>query len=64
MTGVNTLFNALLNNKEFQQLDFLRCICQPAADAGANVVAERWVKLTELIPAGRLQADRGIAPRW
>lgn len=22
MTGVNTLFNALLNNKEFQQLDF------------------------------------------
>lgn len=22
MTGVNTLFNALLNNKDFQQLDF------------------------------------------
>ena len=26
ITGVNTLFNALLNNKEFQQLDFPVCI--------------------------------------
>ena len=31
MTGVNTLFNALLNNKEFQQLDFSRCTSPRAA---------------------------------
>lgn len=45
---VNTLFNALLlNNKEFQQLDFF------AASAGGgmpvNVVAERWVKLAIML---------------
>ncbi|VTN09885.1 Long-chain-fatty-acid--CoA ligase [Raoultella terrigena] len=47
MTGVNTLFNALLNNKEFQQLDF--STLHLSAGGGMpvqQVVAERWVKLT------------------
>ncbi len=38
MTGVNTLFNALLNNKEFQQLDFSLCIFPPAAECRCS----RW----------------------
>lgn len=55
MTGVNTLFNALLNNKRvpaarFLQLHFLR-----VADAGLQqAVAERWVKPPEGASAGRL----------
>lgn len=47
ITGVNTLFNALLNNKEFSQLDFSSL--RLAAGGGMpvqNAVAERWVKLT------------------
>lgn len=47
ITGVNTLFNALLNNKEFAQLDFSSL--RLAAGGGMPVqhaVAERWVKLT------------------
>ena len=47
LTGVNTLFNALLNNKEFQQLDF--STLHLSAGGGMPVqqaVAERWVKLT------------------
>lgn len=47
LTGVNTLFNALLNNKEFQQLDF--STLRLSAGGGMPVqhaVAERWVKLT------------------
>lgn len=47
MTGVNTLFNALLNNAEFQRLDFSSL--HLAAGGGMPVqhaVAERWEKLT------------------
>ena len=47
MTGVNTLFNALLNNKAFQQLDFSSL--HLSAGGGMQVqpvVAERWEKLT------------------
>lgn len=47
MTGVNTLFNALLNNKAFQQLDFTSL--RLSAGGGMqvqHVVAERWEKLT------------------
>jgi len=47
MTGVNTLFNALLNNKAFQQLDF--SALHLSAGGGMqvqHVVAERWEKLT------------------
>ncbi len=47
MTGVNTLFNALLNNKEFQQLDFSSLHLSAGGGMPVqNVVAERWVKLT------------------
>ncbi|NDJ57958.1 long-chain-fatty-acid--CoA ligase FadD [Enterobacteriaceae bacterium 4M9] len=47
MTGVNTLFNALLNNSEFNKLDFSHM--NMAAGGGMpvqHVVAERWEKLT------------------
>ena len=47
ITGVNTLFNALLNDKHFQQLDF--STLRLSAGGGMSVqkaVAERWEKLT------------------
>ncbi|MGV3344393.1 long-chain-fatty-acid--CoA ligase FadD [Enterobacteriaceae bacterium LUAb1] len=47
MTGVNTLFNALLNNEAFNKLDFSHL--RLAAGGGMAVqksVAERWEKLT------------------
>ncbi|WP_437612137.1 long-chain-fatty-acid--CoA ligase FadD [Erwinia sp. V71] len=47
ITGVNTLFNALLNDKEFQRLDFssLR-LSAGGGMAVQKAVAERWEKLT------------------
>ncbi|AHG18316.1 long-chain fatty acid--CoA ligase [Chania multitudinisentens RB-25] len=47
MTGVNTLFNALLNNEDFQELDF--STLRLSVGGGMSVqkaVAERWEKLT------------------
>lgn len=47
ITGVNTLFNALLNNRQFHQLDF--STLRLSAGGGMAVqkaVAERWEKLT------------------
>lgn len=47
MTGVNTLFNALLNNEEFTKLDF--STLRLSVGGGMPVqkaVAERWEKLT------------------
>ncbi len=46
MTGVNTLFNALLNNKEFQQLDFSSLHLSAGGGMPVQNGAERWVKLT------------------
>jgi len=47
MTGVNTLFNALLNNKAFQQLDFSSLHLSAGGGMQVqHVVAERWEKLT------------------
>lgn len=47
ITGVNTLFNALLNNKDFQQLDFSHLNFSAAGGMAVHkVVAERWEKLT------------------
>ncbi|HPM32434.1 MAG TPA: AMP-binding protein, partial [Chryseolinea sp.] len=47
ITGVNTLFNALLNNPDFKNLDFLAL---KGAVAGAmavqDVVAKRWKEVT------------------
>ncbi len=43
ITGVNTLFNALLNNKEFQQLDFSSLHLSAGGGMPVQqVVAERW----------------------
>lgn len=47
ITGVNTLFNALLNDSDFQKLDFSSLSL--SAGGGMSVqkaVAERWEKLT------------------
>lgn len=47
ITGVNTLFNALLNDKEFQQLDFSSLSLSAGGGmAVQKAVAERWEKLT------------------
>jgi long-chain acyl-CoA synthetase len=45
--GLNTLFNALLNNEEFRKLDFKPLILTLAGGmAVQRAVAERWLQLT------------------
>ena len=47
ITGVNTLFNGLLNNPEFQKLDFTKLkFGFGGGMAVQQVVAEKWEKLT------------------
>jgi long-chain acyl-CoA synthetase len=47
MTGLNTLFNALLNHKDFEQCDFSSLkITVGGGMAIQNIVAERWKKVT------------------
>ena len=47
MTGVNTLFNGLLNDKDFAKLDFRHLkITVGGGMAVQRAVAERWQKLT------------------
>ena len=47
MTGVNTLFNALLNNENFTRLDFSRLnLAIGGGMAVQRAVAERWKALT------------------
>ena len=47
ITGVNTLFNALLNNKEFNALDFSRLrVALGGGMAVQRAVAERWKVVT------------------
>ncbi|MEL6945278.1 MAG: AMP-binding protein, partial [Bacteroidota bacterium] len=47
MTGVNTLYNALLNNKEFASLDFSGMkIASAGATALQRPVAEKWQQVT------------------
>lgn len=47
MTGVNTLFNALLHHPEFQSVDFSRMdITITGGMAAQRSVAEQWQKLT------------------
>ncbi len=47
ITGVNTLFNALLNNDAFSRLDFSTLRLSVGGGASVQqVVAERWEKLT------------------
>jgi long-chain acyl-CoA synthetase len=47
ITGVNTLFNALLNNSEFENLDFSRLhITLGGGMAVQQAVAEKWRKVT------------------
>jgi len=47
MTGVNTLFNGLLNNEEFRKLDFSSVkLVIGGATAIQRAVAERWKEVT------------------
>lgn len=47
MTGVNTLFNAMLNHEPFRNLDFSKLkICVGGGMAVQKSVAERWKKIT------------------
>ena len=47
ITGVNTLFNALLNNAEFNQLDFSRVkVCVGGGMAVQKAVADKWKLVT------------------
>ncbi len=47
VTGVNTLFNALMNNPDFEKIDFGHCKLSVAgAMALQRSVAERWLKIT------------------
>ncbi len=47
LTGVNTLFNALLNNEDFHELDFSNLrLTVGGGMAVQRAVAERWFKLT------------------
>ncbi len=47
LTGVNTLFNALLNNPDFAALDFSRVkVTLGGGTAVQKAVAERWKKVT------------------
>ncbi|UXY17086.1 long-chain-fatty-acid--CoA ligase FadD [Chitiniphilus purpureus] len=47
MTGVNTLFNALLNRPEFAQLDFSRWkLALGGGMAVQHAVADKWQKIT------------------
>ena len=48
--GLNTLFNALLNNEDFQKLDFKNLILTFGGGmAVQSGVAERWKKLTGIV---------------
>jgi len=47
ITGVNTLFNAFLNNPEFNKLDFSKVkICVGGGMAVQKAVADRWKQVT------------------
>jgi long-chain acyl-CoA synthetase len=50
MTGVNTLFNALLNNEDFRKLDFSSLkVVVGGAMAIQRPVAERWKEVTGVL---------------
>jgi long-chain acyl-CoA synthetase len=47
ITGVNTLFNAFLNNPEFHKLDFSKVkVCVGGGMAVQKAVADRWKEVT------------------
>jgi len=47
ITGVNTLFNAFLNNPDFHKLDFSRVkVCGAGGMAMQKAVADRWKQVT------------------
>jgi long-chain acyl-CoA synthetase len=49
ITGVNTLFNAFLNNPDFQKLDFSKVrMCVGGGMAVQKATAERWKQVTGL----------------
>ena len=62
ITGVNTLFNALLNNPEFAQLDFSSFrLTLGGGMAVQQAVAERWKQVTGVHARRGLWPDRDVA---
>ncbi|MBN3859999.1 AMP-binding protein [Neisseriaceae bacterium PsAf] len=65
LTAVNTLFNSLLNNPEFEKVDFSSWIlCLGGGAAVQKDVADRWLKVTGLpiVEAyGLTEASPGVA---
>lgn len=50
MAGVNTLFNALMNNPEFTTIDFSRVkVSVAGAMTLQKSVAEKWMELTKSV---------------
>lgn len=50
MSGVNTLFNALMNNPEFNSIDFSQVkVSVAGAMTLQKTVAEKWMKLTKSV---------------
>jgi long-chain acyl-CoA synthetase len=63
ITGVNTLFNAMLNNPDFARIDFLRKLRLTLGGGMAvqRAVAERWKQITGVTADRSLRPDRDVA---
>ena len=62
--GVNTLFNALINNKDFAALDFSRLhLTIGGGMAVQRAVAERWQSVTGKAADRSLWTDRDLSRR-
>ena len=49
MSGVNTLFNALMNHPDFTKIDFSKTkVCVAGAMALQKAVSEKWLRLTKM----------------
>ena len=62
ITGVNTLFNGLLNTPGFDQVDFSRLhLTLGGGMAVQRAVAEKWKQVTGVHPGRSLRPDRDLA---
>ena len=62
ITGVNTLFNGLLNTPGFDTIDFSHLhLTLGGGMAVQRAVAERWKKITGVHPGRGLRPDRNLA---
>jgi long-chain acyl-CoA synthetase len=62
ITGVNTLFNAMVNNPDFARLDFSKLrLTLGGGMAVQRAVAERWKQITGVTADRSLRPDRNLA---